>query len=89
MGGGTDLAREAGEVTLLGDDLSRLPWLLGLARATYTTIRWNLIWAFGYNFLAVGLAFFGLVHPLIAVLTMLASSVFVLGHSLRLARSEG
>jgi heavy metal translocating P-type ATPase len=86
LGGGADLAREAGDVTILGDRLDRLPWLIDLARAAYATIRLNLIWAFGYNLIAIGVAFLGLLHPLIAVLVMLASSAFVLSNSLRLAR---
>ena len=86
MGGGTDLAREAGGVVLLGDNLSRVPWLLHLSRQTYRTIRQNLAWAFGYNLVAIILAFFGYLHPLLAAVAMLASSLFVLNNSLRLAR---
>jgi len=86
MGSGTDLAREAGQVALLGDDLLRLPWLLGLARGAYRTIRGNLAWAFGYNALALAAAFAGLLHPLLAALAMLGSSLFVLHNSLRLSR---
>jgi len=86
LGGGADLAREAGDVTILGDQLGRLPWLIDLARAAYARIRRNLIWAFGYNLLAIGVACFGLLHPLVAVLVMLASSAFVLSNSLRLAQ---
>ena len=86
MSSGTQLAQEASDVTLLGDDLRRLPWLFGLAQRTYRTIRQNLVWAFGYNLVMLSLAFFGLLHPLLAALLMLASSFFVLGNSLRLAQ---
>ncbi len=85
MGSGTDLAREVGQVALLGDNLSRLPWLLALARRTRRTIRTNLLWAFGYNALALAAAFCGVLHPLLAALAMLGSSLFVLRNSLRSA----
>jgi heavy metal translocating P-type ATPase len=88
MGGGTDLAREVGQVALLRDDLLRLPWAVRLARRTYRVIRQNLAWAFGYNLAAIALAFFGYLHPLVAALAMLGSSLFVLHNSLRLAREE-
>jgi heavy metal translocating P-type ATPase len=84
MGSGTDLAREVGDVVLLGEGLTRIPWLLHLARAMRRTIRGNLLWAFGYNLVALTLAFFGLLHPLLAALVMLGSSLFVLRNSLRL-----
>jgi heavy metal translocating P-type ATPase len=89
MGSGTDLAREVGGLALLGDGLLRLPWVIGLARRTYRTIARNLAWAFGYNLLAVAAAFFGYLHPLLAALAMLGSSLFVLHNSLRLARHPG
>jgi len=88
MGSGTDLAREVGEVVLLGEDLTRLPWVLRLARATRHTIRRNLLWAFGYNLIALTLAFGGYLHPLLAALIMLGSSLFVLRNSLRLAHQS-
>jgi heavy metal translocating P-type ATPase len=86
LGGGAELAREAGQVTILGDDLRRLPWLVRLSREARRTIRANLGWAFGYNCLAVGAAFLGYLHPLVAVLAMLGSSAFILRNSLRIGR---
>ena len=88
MGGGADLTREAGDIVLLGDGLRRLPWVFHLARRTTATIRQNLAWAFGYNLLALSLAFSGKLHPLLAALVMLGSSLFVIHNSLRLARAE-
>jgi cation transport ATPase len=73
-------------VTLLGDDLSRVPWVIDLARQTYRIIRQNLAWAFGYNCAAVCLAFFGYVHPLIAAGAMVVSSSTVILNSMRLMR---
>jgi heavy metal translocating P-type ATPase len=89
MGGGADLAREAGHIALLGEGLLRLPWMLDLSRTTYRTIRQNLAWAFGYNLVAMGFAVAGLLHPLIAAVAMLGSSLFVLHNSLRLSKQPG
>jgi Cu2+-exporting ATPase len=83
LGGGTDLAREAAGITLLGDDLTRLPVLFDLAREARRRIGQNLAWAFGYNVAALALATTGHLHPLLAALAMLGSSLFVLGNSLR------
>jgi P-type E1-E2 ATPase len=83
---GTDLARESADVTILGGDLRRLPWLLGLARRTLATARLNLFWAFFYNLIGLGLAVCGLLHPLFGALAMIASSLLVALHSQRLTR---
>jgi len=64
IAGGTDLARESSDVTLLGDNLGRLPWAIGLASEARRKIRQNLGWAFGYNLVAIGIAAFGYLHPL-------------------------
>ncbi|MDO8588188.1 MAG: cation-translocating P-type ATPase [Armatimonadota bacterium] len=85
-GGGADLARQSSDVTLLGDDLSRIPWVLDLAKLTYGIIRQNLAWAFGYNCAAICLAFLGYVHPLIAAGAMVFSSLSVILNSMRLVR---
>jgi len=87
--GTTDLAHEASDVTLVGDDLLRVPWVLGLSRRAYATIARNLTWAFGYNAVALVAAFLGYLHPLVAVVAMLGSSAFILTSSLRLVRYPG
>jgi len=88
VGGGTDLAKQSSDVTLLGGDLSRLPWVLQVAKATYRIIRQNLWWAFGYNSAAIALAFFGFVHPLIAAGAMVGSSAAVVTNSMRLIHGD-
>ena len=49
MGCGADVARDAAGVCLLDNDLTTLPWAIGLARRTVRVIRQNLFWAFAYN----------------------------------------
>ncbi len=88
LGCGADVSRWSADVCLLDDDLGNLPWLVDLARATSRTIRWNLLWAFGYNAACIPLAATGLVHPAVAAAAMVASSLFVVGTSLRLANDE-
>jgi len=86
VGSGTDVAITAADLILLRDDLGIVPDAIRLARATFTTIRRNLGWAFCYNLAAIPLAAAGLLNPLIAAATMTLSSTFVVGNSLRLRR---
>jgi heavy metal translocating P-type ATPase len=86
LGSGTDVAICAADMILLRDDLHAVPDAIALARATFTTIRRNLAWAFGYNVLAIPLAALGFLNPLVAAATMSLSSVFVVWNSLRLRR---
>jgi cation-transporting P-type ATPase A/B/Cu+-exporting ATPase len=86
LGSGTDVAICAADMILLRDDLHAVPDAISLARATFTTIRRNLAWAFGYYVLAIPLAVLGFLNPLVAAATMSLSSVFVVWNSLRLRR---
>ncbi|MCS0603148.1 heavy metal translocating P-type ATPase [Streptomyces sp. LP11] len=84
LGGGTDAAIGAADVTLVRGDIDTLPDAVRLARHTLATIRANLVWAFGYNAVTVPLAMTGLLTPMLAAAAMSASSLLVVGNSLRL-----
>ncbi len=88
MGAGSDVAIEASDVTLVAGDLRSVGVAIRLARRTLRTIKANLVWAFGYNVVAIPLAVAGVVNPIVAAATMAFSSVFVVSNSLRLRRFE-
>jgi Cu+-exporting ATPase len=94
LGAGADIAREAGDVTLLRDDLAGVAAALALARRTMRIIRQNLFWAFAYNTLGIPVAagvlypFTGwLLSPVLASAAMALSSITVVTNSLRLKRA--
>jgi len=86
IGSGSDIAKEAGGIVLVSGSLGGVPAAIKLARATMKTIRRNLVFAFLYNVLAIPLAAFGLLNPLIAAGAMALSDVTVIGSALMLRR---
>ena len=88
MGTGTDVAMESAAVTLVKGDLRGIVRAKRLSKSTSAGIRQNLFLAFIYNALAVPLAAFGLVTPMLASAAMSLSSVSVIANSLRLGRKE-
>ncbi|MEZ6068447.1 MAG: cation-translocating P-type ATPase [Planctomycetaceae bacterium] len=88
LGCGTDITRDSADVCLLGDDLTTLPWAIELARETVQVIRGNLAWAFGYNAIGVCVAAAGWLHPSVAAVLMVVSSVAVIARSIRLGQCD-
>ena len=87
VGRGVDITLESADAVLVREDLALLPELVRISRRTVAVIRQNVFWAFFYNLVAVPVAMAGLLHPILAAAAMAASSLFVVGNSLRLTRA--
>jgi Cu+-exporting ATPase len=94
MASGSDVAMEAGDVTLMRSDLKGVLEAIELSRRSMRIMRQNLFWAFAYNIIGIPIAagalypkFGMLLSPMIAVAAMSISSVSVVTNSLRLRRA--
>ncbi len=93
MGGGSDIAKEAGDILLIRDDLRGVITALGISKAIRRKIKFNLFWAFLYNVVLIPLAA-GALYPLtglvlrpeFAGLAMALSSITVTGNALTLKK---
>lgn len=89
MGQGSDIAIDTAKMTIISNDLTKIPQAIKLSKQTNRTIRQNLFWAFIYNIIAIPIAagilypFNGfLLNPMIAGAAMALSSVSVVSNSL-------
>ncbi len=82
MGGiGSDIAVEAADVALVSDDIQRIPYLLILSKKTMKTIKLNVAFSMGLNFIAIILAITGILNPVVGALVHNAGSVAVILNS--------
>ena len=82
MGGvGSDIAVDAADIALIDDQVQELPYLLALSRRMITTIKCNLSFSMGLNFLAIILAISGILGPVAGALVHNAGSIVVILHS--------
>ena len=81
-----DIGRNAADFVFLRDSLSAIPFAFDISKRSGTLIRQNFAIAVLYNFLAVPLAVFGYVTPLVAALAMSGSSILVVANAMRLMR---
>ncbi|THE64000.1 copper-translocating P-type ATPase [Salinadaptatus halalkaliphilus] len=88
IGTGTDIAIQSSDVSLVRGSLGALVDAFTLSERIFSKIKQNLFWAFIYNTLAIPIAFFGLLHPVIAVVAMFTSSLSVITNSARLSKIE-
>ncbi|MFZ2834403.1 MAG: HAD-IC family P-type ATPase, partial [Candidatus Moraniibacteriota bacterium] len=86
MGSAMDIAKEAGQIVMLENNLKKVLDAITISRKTFLTIRQNLFWAFFYNMVAIPLAMFGFLSPAIAAGAMSFSSISVVLNSLRNSR---
>jgi Cd2+/Zn2+-exporting ATPase/Cu+-exporting ATPase len=88
MGGGTDVALETADITLMTSDLSRLVEVLNIAKRCYRVIKFNFWGTIAVDTLGIVLAFFGLLAPIIAALIHVGSELAFILNSARLFRSS-
>lgn len=86
IGTGTDIAIEAADVTLVRGELTGIVSAIKLSRAIFRKIKENYFWAWFYNAVAIPVAMFGLLHPMIGAAAMAISSLNVIYNSLRLKK---
>ena len=85
---GTMSIRNYADFVLFHPNLSVVPEMLAFSGKITGTIRLNFFWAVAYNFVGIGVALMGLLHPFFAIVAMMLSSLFVTFHSSSLQRRQ-
>jgi len=86
IGNGTDLAIESADVIISQGEISKVIDAIKISEITFKKIKQNLFWAFFYNIIAIPLAMIGILHPAIAEIAMLFSSINVIYNSSRITK---
>ena len=90
MGGvGSDIAIEAADIALVDDEVKELPHLLSLSKRMMNTIKLNMSFSMGLNFIAIELAITGILNPIVGALVHNAGSIAVIINSSLLLRWKG
>ena len=90
MGGvGSDIAIEAADIALVDDDVKELPHLLSLSKKMMNTIKLNMSFSMGLNFIAIFLAITGVLNPIVGALVHNAGSILVIINSSLLLKWKG
>lgn len=87
IGNGMDLAVDSSDIVIMSGGISRLIAAVKISDVTRKVIKQNLIMAFVYNIIAIPIAMSGLLHPVVAEVSMAASSITVVTNSLRILGS--
>ena len=74
---GSDIAMDAADIALMGDDIAKIPYLKRLSNATIRTIKFNISLSMLINFVAVGMSVLGILTPVTGALVHNAGSVLV------------
>lgn len=81
---GSDIAIDAADIALMGDDISKIPYLKRLSNATVNTIKFNITLSMAINFVAIGMSVIGFLNPITGALVHNAGSVLVVLNAARL-----
>ncbi|HOJ50745.1 MAG TPA: cation-translocating P-type ATPase [Spirochaetota bacterium] len=84
--GNTDIAIESSDIVLLKNNIFDLYKAIYISKKIFSKIKINLFWAFFYNLVFIPLAFFGIIHPVLAEIAMSLSSISVVLNSLLLKK---
>ena len=85
---GSDVAVETADVALLGDDLTKVEYAISLSRKAFNRMKGNIVYAFIWNIVALSLAAFGILNPVLAVVLAEAGCISVVINSALLLRSK-
>ncbi len=89
MGGiGSDAAIEAADVIIMHDNLSKIPLAIKIARVTQKIVKFNIIFALGFKFLMLVLAYFGLASIWMAVFADVGVTLLAVLNALRIMRKK-
>ena len=78
---GSDVAVETADVALLGDDLTKVEYAISLSRKAFSKMKGNIVYAFIWNIIALSLAAFGILNPVLAVILAEAGCISVVVNS--------